>query len=120
MGSKAARIDRGTIPALIDALKDPVEDVRASAAAALKEMAVEATEAADALVDALGDPSTRSSAAIAFIEMGPRALPAIAGGLKGPKLAVRRSSALVLAHLSHSRPASVLELLIEALKDSWR
>ena len=93
---------------LLDALNDPVGDVRAVAASALGRMGVDAKEAVPALVRLLRDPEERArgSAAGALAEIGvvtPRAVPALVD-LFGDEVAwVRRFSGLCLESVRPGR-----------------
>jgi HEAT repeat protein len=85
-----ARIGDAAVPALIDALHDPDQEVRAQAAQALARMGNRAAPAVDALVEALNDPNedVRRGAARALGQIGSeaeQAVPALINAIRDPR-----------------------------------
>jgi HEAT repeat protein len=85
-----ARIGDAAVPALIETLGDPDQEVRAQAAQALARMGNKAAPAVDALVRALDDPSeeVRRGAARALGQIGSEAeeaVPALIKAIKDPR-----------------------------------
>lgn len=85
-----ARIGDAAVPALIDTLHDPDQEVRAQAAQALARMGPKAGPAIDALVHALDDPNAdvRRGAARALGQIGPEAedaVPALIQAIRDPR-----------------------------------
>ena len=85
-----SRIGDAAVPALIETLNDPDQQVRAQAATALARMGPKAGPAIDALVHALDDPNeeVRRGAARALGQIGPEAeeaVPALIQAIKDPR-----------------------------------
>jgi HEAT repeat protein len=85
-----ARIGDAAVPALVDTLHDPDQEVRAQAAQALARMGAKAAPAVDALVHALDDPNeeVRRGAARALGQIGSEAeeaVPALIKAIKDPR-----------------------------------
>ncbi|HEV3339587.1 MAG TPA: HEAT repeat domain-containing protein [Pirellulales bacterium] len=85
-----ARIGDAAVPALIETLEDPDDEVRAQAAQALARMGATAAPAVDALVRALNDPNeeVRRGAARALGQIGSEAdeaVPALIDAIKDPR-----------------------------------
>jgi HEAT repeat protein len=102
-----ARIGDAAVPALIDTLHDPDQEVRAQAALALARMGDRAAPAVDDLVNALNDPNedVRRGAARALGQIGPEAqeaVPALIKAIKDPR------------NKQHDQPAEVeKEVIVE-------
>ena len=106
------------IEALIDALKDPDEEVRMFAAYALWRTGPDARDAVPALIDALkdGDGEVRNAAVHALGQIGPDArdaVPALIDALKGDDVFVRIAAADALGQMGRG----AVPALIDALKD---
>lgn len=85
-----ARIGDAAVPALIDTLADPDQEVRAQAARALARMGQKAEPAVPALIHALDDPNqeVRQGAARALGQIGSgaeEAVPALIQAIKDPR-----------------------------------
>lgn len=85
-----ARIGDAAVPALIDTLADPDDDVRAQAAHALARMGPKAEPAVPALINALNDPNldVRQGAARALGQIGSsaeEAVPALVKAIQDPR-----------------------------------
>lgn len=112
---------RAAVPALTEALKDPLPAVRRLAVIALVEMGVEARPALPCLTQALydGHQGVRCRAILALGEIGPDArvaAPALVQLLQDPIPLVRRWAAWALGEIGPTAPASI-PALIEALAE---
>lgn len=94
-----ARIGASSVPALIDALKDPSPEVRVQAARSLARMGDSGKAAVPVLIERLHDPNeeVRQASARALGQMGPaaaQAVPALIAILKSPdsETAARRKA----------------------------
>lgn len=94
-----ARIGASSVPALMDALKDPNPDVRVQAARSLARMGDSGKAAVPLLIERLHDPNedVRQASARALGQMGPaaaEAVPALIAILKSPdsEAAARRKA----------------------------
>ncbi len=113
------RLQAVAVPALIEALTDPAQDVRRAAAHVLGEMGAEARAAIPALIQALKDPleGVRRKAAFALGEMGTEAraaVPALTQCLGDQSAGVRRWAAHALGEIGPTAPAAI-PALIESL-----
>jgi HEAT repeat protein len=111
-----ARIGKPAIPALIEALSSPTENIRAGAAQALARIGPYSAPAIPALIRVQRDVSydVRSEATEALGKIGPAAIPALAEALRDENMEAREAAAEALGQLG---PDAVPSLL-EALKDS--
>ncbi|HWB08675.1 MAG TPA: HEAT repeat domain-containing protein [Pirellulales bacterium] len=109
-----ARIGDAAVPALIDTLHDPDQEVRAQAAQALARMGGKAAPAVDALIQALDDPNeeVRRGAARALGQIGPEAgeaVPALIKAIKDPRNKKRTEEAEVEVKVEEKLPAESTE-----------
>jgi HEAT repeat protein len=103
----------GAVPALLDALDDPVRDVRSAAARSLGRL--RAVEAVDPLVHALAYKRTpRAVAGYALLSIGPPALPRLRPMLSDDHAEIRAAAVELIGLLGN---ASVAGELGERLRD---
>lgn len=109
-----------TVPALVDALKDPSIDVRLGAITALAKVGSRSDAAIPALLAALRDEEVASSAGyyLGLLRSDARlVVPELARALKDPSPSCRSAAAYALGAFGRPAHESVLPGLIECLKD---
>ena len=115
-------IDPGTVPALIDAMKDPDDNTRTAAVGALGQIGPDAKAALGVLIAASHtDPEAlaKQNAGRALETVGranKSSLPGLAANLKSDDGDTRRESAIAIGQ-ADAAPGDVIPLLALALKD---